>query len=183
MYGWVREAERDLKLSNVPNMISCICIMYLREDEIFQYLSDDGKIKLSADKKIATLKKGYMNFLNVFGIVEVASMNKAIYQWDLKMTLTIEYHNQYGVVVDHIVYILQGMQKYSRSWKRYGASFMKDKVSINLDLKKKEIRFLVNDQDQGIAYQNIKTGEDIKYRLVVSLYAYASVTIDNFVTK
>ena len=44
-----------------------------------------------------------------------------------------------------------------------------DIVSIHLDLHEKTVSFSINNQDQGIAYKNIKKGKDLKYKFVASV--------------
>lgn len=46
---------------------------------------------------------------------------------------------------------------------------MNGKTSIQLDLVRRQIRFVFNDQHQGIAYENIKKNKDVNYRLVVAM--------------
>ena len=43
------------------------------------------------------------------------------------------------------------------------------KVSVNLNLKLKKISFEVDGVDKGVAFENIKCGEHIYYRLAVTL--------------
>ena len=64
----------------------------------------------------------------------------------------------------------------------YGRSLSQgDRLSVCLDLKRKHVRFLINDKNKGIAYHNISIGHDIEYRLVVSIYfQYGSVEIIDF---
>ena len=53
-------------------------------------------------------------------------------------------------------------------WGRYGkASMSGDCISIYLNLDTKELGFKINGEDQGVAFEDIKNGADIKYRLVV----------------
>ena len=65
---------------------------------------------------------------------------------------------------------------------RYGRKYMnRDKVSVLLDLKQRIIRFFINDENQGIAYENIQIGNNIRYRMFVSLFfADNSVSILGF---
>ena len=54
--------------------------------------------------------------------------------------------------------------------KHYGIKFKQgDIITMELDLSKSQIKYYVNNEDQGIAYKNIIRGQDIKYRLAVSL--------------
>ncbi len=80
----------------------------------------------------------------------------------------------------HYVYLNNG-NKYQNNvvggnWTNYCNSCgVNDKIGILLDLKKDEIKFSINDIDQGIAYKNIKKDKNIKYRLMVSLCLLGAV--------
>ena len=50
VYGWIREKEKQLKLGTVPSAIATICVLYYREDEIFDILNEE--IKASENKKV-----------------------------------------------------------------------------------------------------------------------------------
>ena len=64
VYGWIREMEQALDLSQVPMMISSICILYFHKDPIFDSNLIGTSTKLSADKKCIT--KGSTNWENIF---------------------------------------------------------------------------------------------------------------------
>ena len=52
-YGWIRMQENILKLSQiVPSVVKVICILYFRDNEIFNNVSDRAAIQLSSNKKI-----------------------------------------------------------------------------------------------------------------------------------
>ena len=52
VHGWIRKAEQELQIGYIPNMIRSICIIYIRDDDIFEVTSD--KIKLSKHNKMIT---------------------------------------------------------------------------------------------------------------------------------
>ena len=66
-------------------------------------------------------------------------------------------------------------QQSQQRWEVYGtvngANSDEFKVGIFLNMKTKKMKISVNDKDQGIAFDHIKTGKDIFYRLVVSFHA------------
>lgn len=45
-----------------------------------------------------------------------------------------------------------------------------DTLCLILDLNQKQIRFMVNDKDLGIAFREVIHGKNIKYKFVVSLH-------------
>ena len=72
-----------------------------------------------------------------------------------------------------------------RKWnlnEQYGEMYETgDKVTICLDFEKKQLSFKLNDIDQGVAFDDIKVGPNIKYRLIVKLCDVgSSVSIDGF---
>ena len=44
VYGWIREAEKELKSSQIPLMISSICILYYHEYDTFEIVPDNTRI-------------------------------------------------------------------------------------------------------------------------------------------
>ena len=56
VYGYIREQEKELKLMNVPNMITAICILFFatpQSQEFFKFINK-RKSKLSLNKRIIT---------------------------------------------------------------------------------------------------------------------------------
>ena len=182
-------------------MLTAIIILYFREDEVFNVIGDD--LKLSADKKIVT-KTGSKNNWdnNAYGVIGIESINNNyIYEWRLKTNLNalrplavigISSKQIPNLEVDedkngyHYAVLCEDGSKYLQGksdWISYCNGIVdNDVVTLRLDLGRKEIRYLVNDKDQGIAYDDVKTGKDIKYRLFVSIYRDTdSIEILNFV--
>ncbi len=201
VYGWIREAEVELKLVHIPMMISSICILYYRDDEIFDITGDD--IKLSQNKKCITeIGAEYRCNCN-YGIIEVSSNSDNVYRWDLKI---IKQPQQYWSIFAGLssvrklgdiwslcrenggasIYMYANLGSIydanKAHWTMYGQRFREnDTVSIILDLQKQQITYLVNEEDQGIAYKNIIKNDDIKYQLLVVLRNHNDcVEITNF---
>lgn len=82
VYGWLRRQEKSLKSSSIPSMISAICILFYRDDEIFEIISNKG-IKISENKKSIEAYNNYK--YNNYGMMEIESQRKLIYKWDLKI--------------------------------------------------------------------------------------------------
>ena len=54
-------------------------------------------------------------------------------------------------------------------------------MTIRLDLKDRYVEFSINDKSYGKAFENIDVGQDIDYRLAISMYGKDhGVTIENF---
>ena len=91
VYGWIREKGKKLKIKAVPSIISAICILYFREEEIFNIISDNG-IELSENKRMIT-KIGDDAKINNnnYGIIKVNSGSGLICRWDLKAIKISDY--------------------------------------------------------------------------------------------
>eukprot|EP01084_Bolivina_argentea_P297690 512904_1 len=89
--GWIRNNGKALQLNHIPVMISSICILYFRDDEIF--VITGTKIQSSNNKKcIEKIKE--TNWLNSsYGINEISSKDNIVCQWDLKINKCT---NSYG---------------------------------------------------------------------------------------
>ena len=192
VYGWIREAEIELKIEHFPMILSSICILYYREDEIFDPNKIGDKVKLSNTKKIITAIRGYGNeTLSNYAITEISSMRNIVCRWDLKLnqknsytgirvgvsslTQSFGFSNGLDKVKDgHAIYMYSSWGKIldqkTTKWRKYGKKSLKnDTISIILDLRRGQINYLVNGKDQGIAYKDIQKSDDIKYRLIVFL--------------
>ena len=194
VYGWIRKAEQELSLYHVPDMISNIIILYFHEDEIFDEITKD-LIKSNKDKCVK-ITQAYddIGIANAFGLIEINSTNYNQYQWDLKMYpakqestndcvigITAIERGEYGDLNQilwndaqllHYLYFGSVGSIYSpgTGWRKYHAEPMRNnKVSICLDLRKKEIGLIVDGRDQGMVFKDIEVDKVIKYRLVVSL--------------
>ena len=209
--GWIRKLEQSLQLNHI-SIISDIIILFFRDDEIFDnetgiasnncIISKDGKTVTRTDK---THDDNWDN--NSYGEIEIPSTEPLIYKWDLKTCKAVDDDSDafrsgilIGVSSDispdndfegrkgyHYCYLHAG-SKYDgqNNWNSYGCSYgSNDIVSMEMNLKRAEMRFYVNNQDQGVAYTNIKNDDaDVKYRLLVSLYSSGdSVEIVNFSKK
>ena len=83
VYGWIREAENELKLLQpiVPG-ISDICLLYYHEDEKFDIVSKSVKKAIDA-QSITKINNGLHN--TNYGAIEIASSTENIYRWDFKI--------------------------------------------------------------------------------------------------
>ena len=199
VHGWIRNKEKSLGLTNIPSMINAICILYFRDDEIFDVVDDDTT--LSENKKKIT-KGGISDAdINYYGINQILSTNDLVYEWDLKLIKHKKCCNL-GAIVGitenqtkasfaegaYYAFGTNGWRKRSGNleyWASYGQEcYDDDIISIRVDLKKREIEFAINGIGQGIAFENVEKSKDTKYRLFVCLdFEGDCVEILNFSKK
>ena len=185
VYGWIREAEKELKLDFLP-MISNIIILYVRDDASFDIISKD--MELSNNNKCLTkIKTEGFDYCN-YGKIVIPSASDTVCQWDVKMlkltstfrigisSCSIPNKSMFKQMEDYHYYLF-----YNDSWKwevnhklfapdpSVPAFLEGDMVSIHLNLKDEDgqLSIAVNDGDKYIAYSDIKRGQDISYRLMV----------------
>ena len=184
VYGWIREAEKESQIGHIPMMLSSICILYYRDDEIFDASTHCNR---SNDNKIATMKRESAGlFTCIYGVTKIESNSDNVYRWDLRINhrvkiirVGISSDTKFADFVDALTEITTGIYMYSclalknhqpyvkKAWKNYGKAFStEDEISIVLDLKKQTIKFWVNDDDQGIAFANVQKHVPIKFGIV-----------------
>ena len=179
VYGWMRNEENQLKLSCIPSMVTSICILYFRKDEIFEIVqveyerSDDKKcIKRSSE----ALTTGWSSPVN-FGSILIPSNNPVIYEWILRIANPEK--EKYGIEVgisskpigDNIYSFRNWGEIRDQKGSKYGNedAINNGEIIIHLDLKKGEIGFSINGINQGVAYSNIEQSDNINYRLFASM--------------
>ena len=181
--GWLRKEDNSMNLYHIP-LISCLCVLFFGGSEIFEIPGND--VKISEDgKSITKIGNEWNDNRNTsYGMKRIWSKSDVIYQWNLmiKAYITGMYIGLSSVICpdkyyprqvgQHYVYWNEGMlRRVNGEWDyKYGThAKVCDIVSIRLDLKNREIRILVNGEDQGIAYQgdDITIDDDIEYRLAI----------------
>ena len=192
VYGWIRKAENELKLSNVPLMIQSICILYFYEDEIFNVFGTG--IDVSKDKKSITKSMcGWTN--NSYGITKIQSNTNNVYEWefiiknrsDIERGIIIGISNAHKPNIMLMDHMAENEYSYAHccdgdTFNRYGNQWdwkkthpqhvlwwTDDKITMTLNLATAQLIFFVNDE-QKIRIENIVKGNDITYRMFVSMY-------------
>ena len=200
VFGFIRIAqskllnENKIKIFlNIPPLISYICLLYYFIGDYFDVLGDS--IELSKDKTVITKTEssGWSN--SNYGKICIDSQSNAIFKWYLKLNKMMDSlcdaqifiasdckitkcpvtwnnysTNYYGF------YIGNGERYgYDKPYKGpyFGNKIFKqgDIVCFELNLKNDYIKVYRNDDDDlGILYKGINKGQDIKYRICVSLY-------------
>ena len=134
VHGWIRNEEKVLKLNNMPLVITTILILYFRDDEIFDTISDKG-IQLSENKKIITrITHHHMTNTN-YGATEIPSGNGAICKWDLRVIKDSSKCIDIGIVSQSILTPNKSVTKYNSdcyySWRSGGYQESHDTFTLN----------------------------------------------------
>ena len=205
VYGWMREMEKELDLGYIPPIISSICILYYRGEEIFKTTSD--KIEISKEGKcIKSTAAGWIDHCG-YGITKISSMSGNFYQWDIRIheqsrnmfairfgissqADILRYDGILQLLGGHYTYLYQSGRVFHnpeekfKGYKQAESLKTGDKLSLCLDLRKKELTFMINDKCIEQKCENIKVGEDVYYRLIVSICQQNDcVEIINFTQK
>ena len=207
--GYIREYEKILKSSsyalfqNIPPGISTLCALYYHIRDYFEYVPI--KATISKDKRTVNIKNDENGLNSSYGSWLISSTIPCIYKWYLHFSQTISSENSCIVGIasrpfltniafdditdkDHKCYRLAPYHhaKWSHEYGEGGSQWVSglpncDKnLVFELDLKTKE--FSVNIDEQNIlVFENIETGNEIEYRVALSLRAQDfSVTINKF---
>ena len=173
--------------SNIPSSISSICILYYHLYDYFELINPN--MTLSDNKQNITLNTNYRDNLT-FGKEIISSTDQCIYKWYLQLNgypsgfiigLTSKPWN-----VNNNLYESQKCGQCYLFWPNVSFQLAShitswsvkdyirdaksnDIVCMEVNLIDKTIKIYLNDKDKGIAFKNVETGDDIKYRLSVTL--------------
>ena len=206
--GYIRSEHESLfranaciLFQNVPNSITSLCTLYYYLYDYFDLIGSD--MKISNDKKTITYNSFTRDWPNAnYGKNIISSTDKCIYKWYLKIrkreniivsVVSNKNCNPHLYPVHHDKYYwfflnpdnLGKLKDHKGStWQNpeYGKDIKNgDIVCMELNLKRENISFYINGKNLGVAFQNIDIGDDIDYRLCVTLRDLGSfVTIMKF---
>ena len=194
VYGFIHKLEETSKLStNIPLEIIKLCLLFFFNAEYFEIAGVD--IVISGTQKDTITKKNENSIDNVtYGSNWIPSMNKSNYKWTLKI---INNHtNNNGSVLGIIGKISDNLNRsfyddecidcspcyanwggyLSKNNKEirsgYGINFGKPGtiITLELDLKNRELIYHFDGECYGPAFQNIQQDESTKYKFAISLY-------------
>ena len=85
VYGWIREAESDMNMTEgtIPEVIVSICVLYLPEEDEFQIIHES--IRLSENKRIIWKSKCVEDWVCNYGKFKIPSLSNSVCQWDLRI--------------------------------------------------------------------------------------------------
>ena len=184
VYGWIREVENALKVTNIPTTISNICIIYYRDDECFDKI--EPGITAKKNNKIVTVDcMTGDNFIFSFGKIGISSTTEVVCQWDIKIrSKNTTQLFMYKSIIFGVASVNSGLINhktknfyetdgsifgYKTGWNDAYVSGIYDVISVHLDLKKRNVKFFVNGKLQKNEIHPIEIGDDVKYRLMVGM--------------
>ena len=198
--GWVREAERQLTLSNIPSMITGICILFyadndkfIRDEDILQkhfmnqqfvkYVAETSDLAFSFEGQRVTK-------LTLHGIRKASGQNKIYTNMGRIFRWRLSFNNPSSISVSSFArdplfykYCSSGKLETNFDFRNNQTVWIafkneKGKMNVTLDTANKKLTFKIDGKPE-ISF-NIKTGADIQYKLVVALRdKNAYVQIDN----
>ena len=192
IFGYIRNVQELFPADNVyytiPNLVIHWILLYFYFEDKFDDKLCTQSYDLSDDKSIVTLNSEHgnrgkgpaflsrivkskqrhcwrfrINHLNSSTLWMTIGVWKCNHDFDLKYRLDSGYVKGkfYGWIVNYQVAIDGGRHKYGKRRCKTG-----DIVDMILDLEKLELRYMVNDEDFGIAFENI---EDTEYKAAISM--------------
>ena len=189
VFGFIRQSETEMD-KIIPPLISWTCLMFYWMNEYFEIIGDT--IDASKDNSTITATKATQDWGNAnFCAQRIQSTNEGIYKWTLLMTgddIVIGISdadgtkisdafawdndaNFYGILCKSGYKVWNG--KHGTDMAQYydsiGDTDIIKIIIVQLNTKLKKISFEVNGMDKGVAFENIKCGDDIYYRLAVTL--------------
>ena len=182
---------------NVPNEIPSLCTLYYQLIDYFEIIANDASV--SNNGYTLTKKKGGWNNASWCSFI-INSTDACIYKWCIKYSS----HNFFiGIASDNIktdiafdeingnkFYCICPIYKTKKCHEmNYFEVIGADKCTINdkmemwLELNMKNKTFSIyDDKSQIILFENVVSGEHIKYRLAITAYGTdAEITINEFV--
>ena len=178
---------------NIPIPISLLCALYYYTYDQFLELPPD--MDLTKDEETIGIANSNRDCFS-FGELVISSTSNGVYRWNLRV-LSTENHMRIGIMsspwnvhrsmIDLFVQ-RSDSQKFYLYCPTYGRKPIthedfpwddgdidskqlrdNDIVCMELNLRKKSVRFYINNEDRGIVCNRIQVGKDIQYRLAVSL--------------
>lgn len=114
VYGWIREAEKELKLAHIPTMLSSICILFCNDFDVFESMGCN--LKAIKWNTCAIAEKEYPRYSELgaydrskcdiksnicYGKNQISSTSNKIFEWKFRFTTTSSTWCQIGIISDH----------------------------------------------------------------------------------
>ena len=208
--GYIHELEKSLSIENIPSLIVYIILaFYCKPNEYFASCGKD--ILISNNNMTISKIASPQSWLNTSYCNEwIDSTKNLIVSWTLKIDKNNanSKHKKYGGIrfgfVSHddkqddsfdsnsICSEIRPVYKYNASGsiaingrhsrnKRATPSAEGDTIIITLDIPSKCAFIKVNDKEKAILFEDMEVGQDIRYKLAISIYRIKSqITLKSF---
>ena len=185
--GYLRQIHSQIDdkqklFQTIPSLITLTTLQFY----VAEYFSIPGQYTMIMGDG-NTIKKISNNIDNTtFGNLVIPSTSQIMCRWTIKVGEFTDYGFAFGISSDYSTNhkfcdninssnyafcALSYTMSKGETVSNYGTEWhINDEIGIQLNLKERNIEFLVNGQNQGIAYHNIEIGEDIAYRLATYVY-------------
>eukprot|EP01084_Bolivina_argentea_P253347 425531_1 len=201
VFGYIREQELRQSF-NIPLLISYTCLVYYYVPEFITKARNDY-FKVSTDKLTVTNNKEYCNsyFQTIYLNQWIHSTSKMISKWIFYINKQNESATYFGLAskdnssmktfTNHKPNYSVSSFGYKYSHQTVDNNVVKqakvdtgDTITFILDLsdeKKGMIKFQVNKKETVILFDNVETGNDIKYKMCLQITAKSSsVTLKSY---
>ena len=204
IYGYIHEMEKKLKLStNIPSSIIDVCILFFFIREFLEKCGEDLVID-GGDTLTKISKDAWDNA--AFGSKWFESNTNDIIKWTIHVIAAGNDTScgvNIGIVskefgLNESFYRINSSKKYfpfyfnsngnciydngqfrSNYMKTYGLS--NETLTMELNLKKAQLIFYLNEECYGVACDNIVKEDNVKYKFVISLfYCNAKIKLVDF---
>ena len=188
VFGFIRRVQNVMPKDNpyytIPQLIIHWCLLYYCFGEHFDAGNCSTNIALNASKTIATKKHTIKGTYSVGMLSKIVSLG--IYRWRFKIVKYSKYAMSFGVcpinseidlnsMLYHnekaYVWIANQYTLYYRGWDEgwYGEKLQfkdGDIIDMILDLDERTLKYIVNGNDLGIAFEDIELTE---YRACIDM--------------
>ena len=187
--GYIRDKQSLLPYEDNPYYVISSLVIHLILSFYFDpeyFATIQGHIKASNNNKIISMNG------TAYGNITVPSTIPRIYTWKFKILKckTDIYVGITSKIGQHGAFCYQDRRSYCAylpGGRVTNCSLTRDYpfkninnnsiVEMILDLKKKELSYCIDGKHLGAAYENIDTGENIKYRMAVYMH-YVSTKME-----
>ena len=206
VYGYNREMKCKLgnyKLfENIPSMVHSLCMLFYYQMEQFEIYGDDLKCSIYNTSITGLMPIKSINYQTAYGKFMIASTKKFNGKWTIKLnkcrqgmlaigitSKVFNNGNKFDYDTSAPYYAYNGFCGYK--WDKGGVEqfgqqyrtndIIKMHLIIDDEENQQQLSFYKNDEYLGVAFDDIETGKDIAYRLVLWIQDQQDqVTITDF---
>ena len=195
----------------IPDLVLHICMLFYFQQEFIATIGEgdeeeDHNFEISEDKRTVGLIDGCWGTL--YGNIIIDSLSQIICRWNIKILrkqkesrwnyasslyiglcgdvqsdtfLEYDFNLPYHSFCANGNGLMYSDSKLKANDERYTKWEENDMVGIKLDLKQRNVEYFVNDKSVGIIFKNVPIGENIKYRLAITMNQDGEkIQIDSF---